>query len=86
MSLLHFRVPGSILVILSLVLTLSPTAQANLSSKRGLCFVPNDTTPQDNAIWKKPSNALTWYFNYNNYPSYTFRDVHQSRLEFVPML
>jgi hypothetical protein len=56
------------------------------SSKRGLCFVPNDATPQDNYIWPRSPSDLTWYYNYGSTPSPVYNNVSQSAFEFVPML
>ncbi|ROV95167.1 hypothetical protein VMCG_08555 [Cytospora schulzeri] len=55
-------------------------------SKRGLCFVPNSTTPQDDFIWTTKPSALSWYYNYASSPSQTFSNLTQGELEFVPML
>lgn len=59
--------------------------QANYtrSSKRGLIFIPNSTTPQDNSIWIEPGSDLTWYYNYGLQPSPALAG---SSLQFVPML
>ncbi|KAH9992691.1 glycoside hydrolase family 128 protein [Xylariaceae sp. FL0662B] len=56
------------------------------SSKRGLVFVPNSDTPQDNQIWVQSGSDLTWYYNYGMTPSPAFDDTSQERFEFVPML
>jgi hypothetical protein len=53
------------------------------SSKRGLVFIPNPDTPQDNSIWIEPGTDLTWYYNYVATPSSALAG---SSLEFVPML
>ena len=56
------------------------------SDKRGLCFTPNITTPEDNSIWAQKPTDLTWYYNYGEFPSDAFDGVSQSDFEFVPML
>ncbi|KAI1442071.1 glycoside hydrolase family 128 protein [Annulohypoxylon stygium] len=56
------------------------------SSKRGLVFVPNQDSPQDNKIWTQSGSDLTWYYNYGSTPSPAFDDVSQDDFEFVPML
>lgn len=53
------------------------------SSKRGLVFVPNADTPQDNSIWTQSGSDLTWYYNYSPTPSPAMAG---KGLEFVPML
>ncbi|TRX93523.1 hypothetical protein FHL15_005495 [Xylaria flabelliformis] len=56
------------------------------SDKRGLVFVPNKKTPEDNTIWVRDGSDLTWYYNYDPTPSPAFADKSQSDFEFVPML
>ncbi|KAI1340215.1 glycoside hydrolase family 128 protein [Xylariaceae sp. FL0016] len=56
------------------------------SSKRGLVFVPNAKTPQDNQIWTQSGSDLTWYYNYGSTPSTAFAGVSQADFEFVPQL
>lgn len=53
------------------------------SSKRGLIYIPNAATPQDNSIWTESGSDLTWYYNYAASPS---SDLSTSSLQFVPML
>jgi Glycosyl hydrolase catalytic core len=53
------------------------------SAKRGLVFVPNADTPQDNSVWTQSGSDLTWYYNYAASPS---PSLAGSSLEFVPML
>jgi hypothetical protein len=53
------------------------------SSKRGLIYIPNAATPQDNSIWTESGSDLTWYYNYVASPS---SDLANSSLQFVPML
>lgn len=71
---------------LPLLLALSVDTEAAANSKRGLCFVPNITTPQDDYIWTKEPSDLTWYYNYDSLPSHVFHNLTQDELEFVPML
>ncbi|KAI9741510.1 MAG: hypothetical protein M1818_004316 [Claussenomyces sp. TS43310] len=52
------------------------------SSKRGLIFIPNPDTPQDNTIWEQ--GDLTWYYNYGLEPSPSFSP--NTSFHFVPML
>lgn len=51
------------------------------SPKRGLIYIPNAATPEDDAIWVKPDAKLTWYYTYNDRPVPQY-----SGLEFVPMM
>lgn len=51
------------------------------SPKRGLIYIPNANTPQDDAIWVQPDAELTWYYTYNDRPNPQY-----SSLEFVPMM
>ncbi|KAI0481959.1 glycoside hydrolase family 128 protein [Xylariaceae sp. FL0804] len=65
----------------------APLASAQTrSAKRGLVFVPNVTTPEDDAIWVQPGSDLTWYYNYGSAPSAAFSAQPQAAFEFVPML
>lgn len=61
-----------------------PAAAA--SSKRGLVFTPNMTTPADDRIWIEEPTTLTWYYNYMPNPEPLYQDVPQSEFEFVPMM
>ncbi|KAI2468525.1 glycoside hydrolase family 128 protein [Annulohypoxylon bovei var. microspora] len=70
--------------VLATVLSLA-VAQTR-SSKRGLVFVPNSDSPQDNKIWVQSGSDLTWYYNYGSTPSPAFDGVSQDQFEFVPML
>ena len=70
-------------VLLSALALLS-TASATSSSKRGLVYVPNAKTPEDNTIWDSSSSDLTWYYNYQVSPSPAF--ANNPNFEFVPML
>ncbi|KAI1151516.1 glycoside hydrolase family 128 protein [Nemania diffusa] len=56
------------------------------SDKRGLVFVPNKDSPEDNKIWVQDGSDLTWYYNYDPTPSSAFSSQAQSDFEFVPML
>lgn len=69
-----------------LFLNLGTTCSQASSSKRGLCFTPNTTTPQDDDIWIHPPKALSWYYSYGMTPPPTFEDKRQDQFEFVPML
>ncbi|KAF3762090.1 hypothetical protein M406DRAFT_323427 [Cryphonectria parasitica EP155] len=60
------------------------TSQFHTSTKRGLIYIPNSNYPEDNQIWIRPGNDLTWYYNYKMYPNPEY--VNHSSLEFVPML
>jgi hypothetical protein len=65
---------------------LSPLVSASPSAKRGLIFIPNSTTLQDNSIWVQTGSDLTWYYNYGNLPSSDYTHIPQSQFEFVPMM
>ncbi|KAI3319460.1 glycoside hydrolase family 128 protein [Xylariaceae sp. AK1471] len=56
------------------------------SDKRGLVFVPNKHSPEDNKIWIEDGSDLTWYYNYNPTPAPAFASTSQNDFEFVPML
>ncbi|KAI0965781.1 glycoside hydrolase family 128 protein [Xylaria arbuscula] len=56
------------------------------SDKRGLVFVPNSKSPDDNKIWVESGSDLTWYYNYSPMPAPAYADQQQSDFEFVPML
>ncbi|KAI1775888.1 glycoside hydrolase family 128 protein [Hypoxylon cercidicola] len=71
---------------LLLVATSSVAFAQTRSSKRGLVYVPNDNSLQDDKIWIQSDSDLTWYYNYGWTPSSAFGDVPQDRFEFVPML
>lgn len=72
--------------LLVVLFPLASVSQATSSTKRGLCFVPNATTPQDDHIWTQQPNTLTWYYNYQREPSTTFNDRTLEDFEFIPML
>lgn len=60
-------------------------ATATSSPKRGLCFVPSEHHPEDDAIWvRRPGSDLTWYYNYKYEPTSDYQNV--SDFEYVPML
>ncbi|KAH9889711.1 glycoside hydrolase family 128 protein [Xylariomycetidae sp. FL2044] len=56
------------------------------SPKRGLVFVPNDDSREDDAIWIGSDSDLTWYYNYGVFPTAAFADKPQDEFAFVPML
>lgn len=60
-------------------------AQYPQSPKRGLVSVSTDN-PQDDSLFVKPGNGLTWYLNYNIPPTSQYVNLTQSDIEFVPML
>lgn len=72
--------------LLALLALLGSFSRAASSPKRGLCFVPNVTTPQDDHIWTQQPSDLTWYYNYHSNPSKAFDDYTQEEFEFIPML
>jgi hypothetical protein len=80
---------SSLLVACLPVLVLLPglsSAGPLRSSKRGLVFTPNTTTPDDNYVWRRGDSDLTWYYNYGQSPSSVLSNWSQSAFEFVPML
>jgi hypothetical protein len=69
------------------VFTLAGLAAASSrSDKRGLCFIPNATHVQDNAIWTREGSDLTWYYNYQDRPSPAYAAYSQDEFEFIPMM
>jgi len=54
------------------------------SAKRGLIFIPNAKTPEDNSVWTSPGSDLTWYYNYGLTPSSVY--ANNPSFQFVPML
>lgn len=78
--LLVSRVP-----ILALLLPFVLLSHASFSTKRGLCFTPSKTTPQDNHLWAQQPSDLTWYYNYRSEPSNCLGTQTQEEFEFVPM-
>lgn len=73
-----------IALVASLALALASGGTCN--TKRGLCFVPNATTPEDDTTWTQAPGDLTWYYNYGMSPAPTFAQLDQDQFEFVPML
>ncbi|KAI0403799.1 glycoside hydrolase family 128 protein [Xylaria palmicola] len=69
-----------------LVTVLSVVHAQTRSDKRGLVFVPNKDSPEDNKVWVGDGSDLTWYYNYGPTPAPAFADQAQSDFEFVPML
>lgn len=71
----------------SAALLLLPTlvigANYTRSAKRGLIYIPNALTPQDNNVWVQSGTDLTWYYNYGYAPSSA---ISAAGLTFVPML
>ena len=56
------------------------------SPKRGLVYVPNKETPEDDEVWVRSGSDLTWYYNYEKEPSAAFAGLAQEDFAFVPML
>ncbi|KAF2962949.1 hypothetical protein GQX73_g10622 [Xylaria multiplex] len=67
-------------------IVLSVARAQTRSDKRGLVFVPNKDSPEDNNVWVRDGSDLTWYYNYQPTPAPAFADESQSDFEFVPML
>lgn len=65
----------------SLVAAASVVA-ATSSSKRGLVYVAS-THDSDDAIWDSSTSDLTWYYNYQAFPTSGYED---SSLAFVPQM
>lgn len=59
---------------------------STVSTKRGLCYVPNPNTPEDDRIWTEQPGRLSWYYSYTPTPPQAFRGASQHNFEFVPML
>ncbi|ERF72790.1 hypothetical protein EPUS_04225 [Endocarpon pusillum Z07020] len=59
------------------------TVHAAPSSKRGIVYV-TPASPSDDEIWARPSNDLSWYYNYVYTPTAALASA--SHLSFVPML
>lgn len=75
------------LIALSSLLAAIPhlaAAQSTASAKRGLVYVPSTKHPSDDNIWIRAGSDLSWYYNYVDTPSDSFKNDDQ--LEFVPML
>lgn len=71
--------------LLAGLLAASALGQA-ASSKRGLCFTPNENHPEDNRVWVKPGSELKWYYNYQSLPSPAYAGLTQEELEYIPMM
>ena len=56
----------------------TPVSRASLR-KRGLIYV----WPQKDEFWDSDRSPLTWYYNYQSYPTY---GIDGDKLEFVPMM
>ncbi|KAK3323127.1 glycosyl hydrolase catalytic core-domain-containing protein, partial [Cercophora scortea] len=81
------QLSASVAVLATLSSLVARTAAGPLaSSKRGLVFSPNSTTPDDDLIWVQKPTDLTWYYNYQATPSLVFNNISQADFEFVPML
>lgn len=79
-------VSGLFLALAASAVLVSAAGAGSPSDKRGLCFVPNDDTPQDNTIWTQPGSTLGWYYNYESTPSPSFAHISQDDFEFIPMM
>ena len=77
------RVSNTFCAVALLPCVLIPGVVGTRSAKRGLIYIPNTATPQDNSIWTQSGSDLTWYYNYVASPS---SDLASSGLQFVPML
>lgn len=69
-------------LILPSIAVAASVVAATSSTKRGLCYVPNGKYPADNDVWDSSNSDLTWYYNYQAFPSSTLN----AKLAFVPML
>ncbi|GJN76345.1 glycoside hydrolase [Purpureocillium lilacinum] len=65
---------------------LALSAAASATSKRGLCFTPNDQHPEDNKVWVQSNSDLKWYYNYGSLPSPAYSTFSQDEFEFIPMM
>ncbi|KAK0124768.1 hypothetical protein ONS96_008650 [Cadophora gregata f. sp. sojae] len=74
-----------LLTVITLFFTSPILAQYPKSPKRGLVSVSTNN-PQDEPIFVKPNNGLTWYYNYGISPTPAYINISQSEIEFVPML
>ncbi|KAH7309265.1 glycosyl hydrolase catalytic core-domain-containing protein [Rhexocercosporidium sp. MPI-PUGE-AT-0058] len=73
------------LSVFTFIFSSSVLAQYPTSPKRGLVSVGTNN-PQDEGIFVKPNNGLTWYYNYGISPTTAYVNISQSDIEFVPML
>lgn len=55
---------------------------AAAASKKGLIYIPNAETPQDDTLWIQDGSVLSWYYTYTPNPVPTY----DGKLEFVPMM
>ncbi|KAK3391164.1 glycosyl hydrolase catalytic core-domain-containing protein [Podospora didyma] len=69
-----------------LTASLASLGGAARSPKRGLAFVPNESYPNDNAIWVRPNGGLTWYYNFQSNVSVAYASLPQTTIEFVPTM
>lgn len=72
--------------LLSRLLAASTLLGTTLSSKRGLCFTPNENHPEDNKVWVQPGSDIKWYYNYQSLPSPAYANLGQEELEYIPMM
>ena len=57
-------------------------ANAGISNKRGLVYIPSGDHPLDDEVWVTNGTDLTWYYNYGSSPVPEL----DGKLQFVPML
>lgn len=72
--------------VLASLLALTGRSESTELTKRGLCYVPDSRTPEDDRIWTEQPRRLSWYYTYNSSPPEIFRRISQDEFEFVPML
>lgn len=77
---------GTIPAVLLSVFVLAGRSGSTKGTKRGLCYVPNSRTPEDDPIWTEQPGKLSWYYTYTPSPPEVFRGSTQDSFEFVPML
>ena len=77
---------GTIPMALLSIFALINLSESTKSTKRGLCYVPNSRTPEDDRIWTEQPGELSWYYTYTSSPPEAFRSSPQDSFEFVPML
>ncbi len=75
-----------VMTLLRLVSWASVIAVAASSDKRGLVFINDAEFNDDNDVWVQDGSALTWYYNYDSFPSPAFSHLAQDEFEFVPMM
>jgi hypothetical protein len=56
---------------------------SSASTKRGLIYIADPKTPQDDSIWIQTGPGLKWYYNYGSSPSSSYTS---KPIEFIPML